>query len=153
MSNNVMIPVLTIRSVELGDCEAVTGLLREVGYPMTCGVMKEVMGTTQEDCQANMMVAEMDGRVVGVIGMHTAQSLAYPDPAVQITMLVVSKEYRGEGIGKRLVACGEEWGRAQGSLHLFITGANNRIKQIEAHAFYNRIGFEKKGYRFSKKLK
>jgi ribosomal protein S18 acetylase RimI-like enzyme len=132
MSNNVMIPVLTIRSVELGDCEAVTGLLREVGYPMTCGVMKEVMG---------------------VIGMHTAQSLAYPDPAVQITMLVVSGEYRGEGIGKRLVACGEEWGRAQGCYHLFITGANNRIKQVEARAFYNRIGFEKQGYRFSKKLR
>lgn len=153
MSNNMMIPVLTIRLVELDDCEAVTGLLREVGYPMTCGVMKEVMGTTQEDSQANMMVAEMDGRVVGVIGMHTAQSLAYPEPAVQITMLVVSRECRGEGIGKRLVASGEEWGRAQGCYQLFITGANNRIKQVEAHAFYNRIGFEKQGYRFSKKLK
>lgn len=153
MSNNVIVPVLTIRSVKLGDCDAITGLLREVGYPMTCGVMREVMETAQCDLQAGMQVAELDGQVIGVISMQKVKSLAYPEPALQITMLVVSKDHRGEGFGKRLVARAEEWGREMNVVDLFITGANNRIKQVEARAFYARLGFQKHGYRFSKKIK
>ncbi|MDO7905000.1 GNAT family N-acetyltransferase [Paenibacillus sp. JX-17] len=151
MSNNVYAPSFTIRPSCLQDCEAITSLLREVSYPTTFNVMKERMQGIEAENHSIMLVAELEEKVVGFISLQRVQSKAYPDPAAQITMLVVSRDHRYEGIGKRLVERGEQWGREQEGVQLFITGAN-RERHAEAHAFYERIGFDKKGYRLSKKI-
>lgn len=151
MSNNVLAPELTIRSSKLDDSECITGLMREICYPMTCGVMRERMEAIEGDAHAMMMIAELDGKVVGAVGAQIVQSHAYPEPAAQITLLIVCKENRGEGIGKRLVAFAEQWAREQGGNSLLVTGAN-RERNADALDFYEHIGFEKHGYRISKKL-
>lgn len=152
MSNNVLAPELMLRTGELSDCECVTGLMREINYPMTCAVMRERMESIEADPNACIMMAEVDGKVAGAIGVQIVQSHAYPEPAAQITLLIVSNEYRREGIGRRLVAQAEAWGKERGGVQMIVTGAN-RERNAVALDFYEHIGFEKHGYRLIKKLK
>ncbi|WP_440109690.1 GNAT family N-acetyltransferase [Paenibacillus sp. QZ-Y1] len=151
MSYNVEAPVLMIRECELRDAEAVTGLMREVSYPTTANVMKERIECLETNPNACMLVAEVDEQIIGVIGVQCVQSHAYPEPAAQITSLIVGQEYRGGGIGRRLMARAEEWGRKKGGKQLFFTGANREITS-KTCSFYEHIGFQKRGYRFSKVL-
>lgn len=152
MSNNVFAPELTLRTGELRDCECVTGLMREIHYPMTCAVMRERMESIEADPDACMMMAEVDGNVAGSIGVQIVQSHAYPEPTAQITLLIVGNEYRREGIGSRLVARVEAWGIERGTVQLEVIGAHRERNAI-AFDFFEHIGFEKHGYRLIKKLK
>ncbi|MGQ8872956.1 GNAT family N-acetyltransferase [Paenibacillus sp. TSA_86.1] len=151
MSNNVEAPVLMIRECELRDAEAVTGLMREVSYPTTTNVMKERIEGLESNPNACMLVAEVDEQIIGVIGLQCVQSHAYPEPAAQITSLIVGQEHRGSGIGRRLMARAEAWGKKQGGKQLFVTGANREVTST-TYSFYEHIGFQKRGYRFSKVL-
>ncbi|WKL02619.1 GNAT family N-acetyltransferase [Paenibacillus amylolyticus] len=142
MSNNVEAPVLMIRECELRDAEAVTGLMREVSYPTTTNVMKERIECLETNPNACMLVAEVDEQIIGVIGLQCVQSHAYPEPAAQITSLIVGQEHRGGGIGRRLMARAEDWGRQQGGKQLFVTGANREVTST-TYSFMSTLVFRR----------
>jgi len=62
---------------------------------------------------------------------------------------VVAERARGEGLGARLVAAAEEMLKARGCGLVEVT--SNR-KRLRAHAFYERLGYERTSYRFAKAL-
>ena len=57
---------------------------------------------------------------------------------VVIGGLVVDREYRKRGIGRRLLARAEEWAAQQACSVVRLT---SNEKRIEAHAFYERAGY------------
>ncbi|MFD2701554.1 GNAT family N-acetyltransferase [Paenibacillus shunpengii] len=151
MLSNVEAPVLTIRSCEKQDAECVTHLMHEVSYPTTPGVMRERIESAQVNDNTCMLVAEMDGEVVGMLGLQCVQSHSDPEQAAQITSLIVCKAHRGEGIGRRLLEHAESWASEHGSQKLLII-EGNREQHKPSYSFYEHLGFTKHGYRFSKKL-
>lgn len=56
-----------------------------------------------------------------------------------IDMLVTNPEYRGQRLGKTLMAYAEAYGKARGcqAARLFVDRIN-----VRAHRFYNKLGFE-----------
>jgi GNAT superfamily N-acetyltransferase len=64
-------------------------------------------------------------------------------------MLVVAESERGGGVGTLLVAAAEERLRALGCGLIEVT---SNMKRMRAHAFYERLGFERTSYRFGKTL-
>lgn len=153
MNSSTQAPVLQIRKCNMNDLESVTALLREFGYPTTLSVMKERLESMENNGLECTLVAELNNEVVGMIGLR--QVISYykqADCITEITALIVAEELRGNGLGKRLVAAGEEWARAQGCCSLFLR-SGNRAERAPARAFYRHIGFEKTaGYRFNKAL-
>lgn len=106
----------------------------------------ERLASSQAD---RLVVAEVEGAVVGFASVHISLSVEYDEPAAKLSAIVVDQEHRRRGIGQALVAAVEAEARARGCCLIFLTSAERRGA---ARAFYGRIGFEETGRRFAKSL-
>ena len=85
----------------------------------------------------------------GLASLHTSLSIAYDAPAAKLSAIVVDERHRRRGIGQALVEEMEREAERRGCCLVFLTTAARRA---DAHAFYERIGFEETGRRFTKRL-
>lgn len=140
---------LTIRDARPPDAEALTRLVGQLGYPTSAeavGRRVERLASSEAD---RLVVAEVEGKVVGLASVHISLSVEYDEPAAKLSAIVVDEEHRRRGVGEALVAAMEAEARARGCCLIFLTTAERRE---DAHAFYSRIGFEETGRRFAKNL-
>lgn len=152
MDSSIQAPVLQIRKFDMKDLETVTALLRSFGYPTTLSVMKEKMQAASNDPSHCILIAEVNHEVAGMIELREVVTFCkQKDTTAEITAIIVTEQLRGEGLGRRLMSAGEEWARGLGCKQLFLC-SGNRVERAPAHAFYRHLGFEQKGYRFSKSI-
>lgn len=87
-----------------------------------------------------IVVAEVEGKVVGVLHMFERPALEKPCEAV-VQALVVDSEARSSGVGEALMHEAEAWAqqRKLPSVSLY-----SRVDRKRAHAFYERIGYSVK---------
>jgi GNAT superfamily N-acetyltransferase len=140
---------LTVRDAQAADAEPIAGLLAQLGYPAQAGAV----GSRLERLRIvgdRVVVAELDGAVVGLAHLQVAPAIELDRPASKISALVVDEAHRGRGVGRALVEEMEVEARARGCEVLFLTTAARRKA---AHAFYERVGLEETGKRFAKELR
>jgi ribosomal protein S18 acetylase RimI-like enzyme len=84
-----------------------------------------------------IIVADVEGKVVGVLHMFERPALEKPCEAV-VQALVVDSEARSSGVGEALMREAEAWAlqRKLPSVSLY-----SRDDRKRAHAFYERIGY------------
>ena len=95
------------------------------------------------------IVATLDKRLVGFIGVHRMVTVHRDAPVGRIPVLVVAKEAQKLKLGRLLVEAAEDWCRKQGCKLIEVTSNDRRV---EAHAFYRHLGYERTSLRFFKKL-
>jgi GNAT superfamily N-acetyltransferase len=138
-----------VRRCELDDAAAISELLDQLGYPTDAKSVRrrlERLDASAADC---IFVAELDGSVVGLAGLHVSPSLEHDGDAGKVSALVVDETSRRRGIGRALMDAVEAEARERGCVLLFLTTAERRA---DAHAFYESIGLEETGRRFAKLL-
>jgi len=135
-------PKLSIRDSKPKDAEAIAALIVALGYDVTAAEVRRRLG------HVRALVAER-GAVVGVLTTAVTAVLHRPRPVGRISMMVVAEAARGAGIGTALVAEAEKRLKAAGCGLVEVT--SNR-KRLRAHAFYERLGYERTSYRFAKVL-
>jgi GNAT superfamily N-acetyltransferase len=69
----------------------------------------------------------------------------------QVSTLITKAEFRGQGVGKKLMNHGEQWAKEQGAQGLLLNSGIKKERE-DAHQFYEKTGFKITGYRFSKKI-
>jgi GNAT superfamily N-acetyltransferase len=138
----------TIRDARADDAPAVARLLTELGYQSDAGAVDERLERLQV-VGDRVLVAEVDGDVVGVAHLQVTPALERDRPAAKLGVLVVDEAQRGRGIGRVLVEAAEAEARLRGCELLFLTTAERRD---DAHAFYERVGLEQTGRRYSRTL-
>ena len=139
----------TIRQPVSADAAAVAGLIGQLGYPASAAEAAERLLKLAAHAHAATYVAELDGRVVGVITAHTFPTVHATAPAAWITTLVVDESCRGRGAGRALVAATELWAIAGGSQKISVTSA---LRRLDAHAFYEALGYAHSGLRLAKQF-
>jgi ribosomal protein S18 acetylase RimI-like enzyme len=84
-----------------------------------------------------IIVAEVEGKVVGVLHMFERPALEKPCEAI-VQALVVDSDARSSGVGEALMREAEAWAqqRKLPSVSLY-----SRVDRKRAHAFYERIGY------------
>ena len=136
---------LRVREATLADSDAIAVLFGELGFPSSAADLRERWG--QLSAADSVLVAERDGRVIGVITLHVL-SLLHRAPAWgRITALVVTASERGTGAGRALVDAAERLLRERGCGRIELTSASH-LKG--AHAFYERLGYVERSRRFVK---
>jgi GNAT superfamily N-acetyltransferase len=128
---------ILIREIALTDAEAAAQLSAELGYPAELEEMKERIGVVNSLQDHVVYVAYVANTVIGWIDVGTVHHLstgAHGD----IGGLVVSPEYRGAGIGRKLITRAEQWVADQGILRMIV---RSRITRQAAHRFYLREGY------------
>jgi GNAT superfamily N-acetyltransferase len=139
---------LTVRDAEAADAQAIAGLLGQLGYPTQPATVEgrlerlRIVGD-------RVIVAELDGRAVGLAHLQVAPAIELERPAAKIGALVVDEGHRGRGIGRALVETLEDEARTRGCEVLFLTTADRRG---DAHAFYEQLGLEQTGRRYGRTL-
>ena len=84
-----------------------------------------------------IVVADVEGKVVGVLHMFERPALEKPCEAV-VQALVVDSEARSSGVGEALLREAEAWARSRKLPAVSLYSRNDRKR---ANAFYERIGY------------
>jgi GNAT superfamily N-acetyltransferase len=141
---------LTIRTAMPEDAPEMAPLLAELGYPQQVTTLPERIKQLADTDTDTVLVAELDGRVVGVACLHVTVFFHEPGAdRARLTALVVESARRGTGIGGRLLRAAETAARQRGCAKLELTSAAHRTA---AHRFYEAAGYRVVPHRFSKDL-
>jgi GNAT superfamily N-acetyltransferase len=87
-----------------------------------------------------LFVLRSDGKVVGMANALITVSTALGTPVVLLEDVIVSRAYRGGGLGKSLVNHVCDWAKSQGMGRVTLLADADNAPAI---AFYAKLGFEK----------
>jgi GNAT superfamily N-acetyltransferase len=138
-----------IRPAAEGDAPEVARLLTALGHPTAPEELAARWPGWRAAGNTALVVPRADGTLAGVATLHQMAVLHRPRPVGRITALVVDESARGRGIGRALVAAAEAALTDAGCGLLEIT---SNLRLADAHAFYDRLGYQRTSLRFAKPL-
>jgi len=141
-------PELKIRAAKPGDSKQLRALIEYLGHPIAEKDVRKNL-TALAKLRESPLVATLDKKVVGLIGIHKMVTVHRNAPVGRIPVLVVAKEAQGHGIGRMLVEEAERTLKKAGCKLVEVTSNDRRA---EAHAFYRHMGYERTSIRFMKEL-
>lgn len=137
-----------IRAAEAGDSAALSGLIAQLEYDAGEDEVRERLAAMEAEGRV-VLVAEIDGQVIGCLSTSMMRVLHRPAPVGRISMMVVDAAQRGRGIGAELVRAAEAALKAQGCYMVEVT---SHVRRTDAHRFYEKLGYEKTSVRLAKTL-
>jgi ribosomal protein S18 acetylase RimI-like enzyme len=101
------------------------------------------------DTGTSLFVAELDGVAAGCLLMWTLQDYFSQQPHAHVSVIAVTAEAEGRGVGRALMSHAESWARARGygAITLSVFEGNRR-----AQTLYERAGFHVEMRRMTKRL-
>jgi N-acetylglutamate synthase-like GNAT family acetyltransferase len=138
-----------IRYAEPGDAEQLSDLLGELGYPNTPEFAGEKITSITKSKSDILLVAEVEGSIIGVVHLHIAHMLHEKGKLGRIMALVVTDRQRFHGVGKKLMETAEAMAKEAGCSKMEVTSAMHREN---AGKFYEGLGYAEKRRRFIKLL-
>lgn len=128
-----------IRQHDFGDAGIVLqmhGILysKELNFDMRAEshVAKD-LSRLNNDTRSNLWMATIDNKVVGTIGIIEREN-----NKAQLHWFLLYPEYRGHGIGKKLLVTVIDWCKEQKFSEIFLSTANS---QLAARKLYKEYGF------------
>lgn len=112
-----------------------------------------VMAFREIDADTNneLIVAELDGEVVGTLQLTFTPSLSFQGgKRSTVESLRVDERYRGKGIGRELMLWAISRAKEAGCVSMQLTSHNSRER---AHHFYEKLGFSTTHVGMKMKLK
>jgi predicted N-acetyltransferase YhbS len=137
-----------IRPAEPRDSAVLARLIGQLGYQVTADQVAERLATMQADGQV-VLVAELDGRVIGCLSTSIMRVLHRPAPVGRISMMVVDEALRNRGVGAALVRAAE---RSLAERGCYMVEVTSHVRRTEAHGFYERLGYEHTSVRLAREL-
>jgi GNAT superfamily N-acetyltransferase len=84
----------------------------------------------------------------GIIATRIRENIEENSKYLEISLIVVKKEFQKQNIGKQMILFCEEKAKALNCVALWLVSGFG--KEETAHHFYDKLGFSKTGYRFKK---
>jgi len=140
--------MIRIRRAGETDLPAVIRLQHQLGPhepPMSHDDAVAIFALMQSYPDNVVYVAEADGAIVGTFTLLVMDKLGHGKPAGLVEDVVVDEAHRGTGIGAEMMRFAMEHCRQRGCYKLALS--SNALR-TGAHAFYERLGFQKHGLSF-----
>lgn len=133
------------------DCDDILGICElincELGYNAAENDLSLRIKQMRDDKNYCIFVAENNNEVIAFIGVHIGLAFEYSGKIARIIAFAVKKEFQRQGIGTKLLQMAEPYLK---EAHVELIAVNSGIHRVEAHRFYEKQGFYKKGYSFAK---
>ena len=149
----------TVREAGAGDVEGVAAaaenLLRELGgsCPERSQLEAEVRALLDDPEGGSVLIAEADGRIVGVLSASWQRAIHVPGVYATIQDLWVDEVWRSRGVGAELVEAIASQARSRGVGRLEVGLPRETFAAIAStESFYRRNGFEHLGPRMRRLL-
>ncbi len=144
-------PKVRIRSAEIKDFGGIYPLLQQLrpDKELNKNDLMEVFYRGVKSHKDEYFCAEINGEIVGFCSLAVKNSLWQEGYIGYICEMVVGLPFRNQGIGTTLLKTSIEAAKKKGCRRIELDSAFHRG---EAHQFYEKCGFEKRAYLFSKEL-
>ena len=139
---------VVVRHASAVDFDAVYPLFEQLWPTMTLDreALRETFKRGASSASDVLLCSEAGGRIVGFCAWAIVNNLWQAGQIAYIYAMVVDENYRGAGIGTRLI--GEIIAGAR-TLGLKRVELDSGFPREKAHTFYEGLGFEKRAYLFS----
>lgn len=132
-----------IRQARTEDSAALVALLAqlfaiETDFAIDPAVQARGLDLLRGRPDAVILVAEAEGRVVGMCTVQLTASTARGGLSAGIEDVVVDETVRGRGIGRALLAAAEAWARGRGAVRIALLADETNLPALD---FYDRLGF------------
>jgi predicted N-acetyltransferase YhbS len=94
---------LTLRPAGMADASAIACLMEQLGYPTEAVEMEARLTGILPHSDYHTLVAELNSRIVGMIGLHLGRYYEKNGVYGHIVALLVEPEHQGQHIGSSLV--------------------------------------------------
>lgn len=147
----------TFRDATAADLAAIIALLAEdtlgekredASIPLDPGY-EAAFAAIKSDPGQRLIVAEIDGRVIGTMQLSTIPGIAFRGAwRGQIEAVRIAGDLRGRGLGAELIEYAVEQFRQGGCRFVQLTSHKSRTR---AHRFYERLGWTRShdGFKFA----
>jgi ribosomal protein S18 acetylase RimI-like enzyme len=139
---------VNVREARIEDVPQIVALLHFLGHPITADRVADNLARLADRDETPLVAAD-GAEVLGLIGQHIMVTVHRDGAVGRIPVLVVREDAHGRGIGRLLVEAVEGRLREAGCTLIEVTSNNRRV---DAHHFYEKLGYEKTSSRFMKKL-
>ena len=134
---------ITVRPAGERHLESLVALLEtlfaiEADFTFDGGKQRTGIARLLDDGKSCVLVAEHEGEVVGMVTVQTVISTAEGGAVGWVEDLVVKEEFRGCGIGRRLLEYLERWAADAGLARLQLLADRNNAPAL---GFYERLGW------------
>lgn len=136
--------MVAIRPARQQDLEQLVELLRllftvEEDFSIDSGKQFQGLALMLNNDRGRVLVAEVGGRVVGMVTGQLVVSTAEGGPSVLVEDMVVATDQRGRGVGRALLTALADWARQQGVTRMqLLADANNQ----PALGYYRHLGWQ-----------
>ncbi len=132
------LPGAALRAAGPADAERIAALLTDEGYPAgTSDIVVRLERFAGHD--GGVIVADVDGEVVGFVAIHLIPRFEHGDQVVRILALVVDPGVRDRGIGRQLMDAVEGIGRERAAAFLEVTAGHHRP---DARHLFETLGYD-----------
>jgi len=112
-------------------------------------VIKNYIQSNSIKGNRGIILATTDSKIIGLVSFVLLERLNQPFREFWIPELVVSEEYRNQGIGKLLIQKCESIAKRKKCYRIRLESRNDRI---DSHSFYKKIGFQQIALAFEKTM-
>ena len=140
---------MEIRRANADDAQQISSLIDELGYVITEELIQQKLATFRDSVNDAVLVAVVDGRLVGCISLHAMAVFHKEGNFGRVTSFVVTTMQRSQGVGAALLASAHVWFESMNCSKFELTSGDQRT---DAHRFYEGHGYRRDGQRFSRKV-
>ncbi|MBZ9534283.1 GNAT family N-acetyltransferase [Cytobacillus oceanisediminis] len=140
---------MRVREFQTGDIPQLVHLMDQLGYPTSLEKLEGRFSKIQSQPNYYTLVAELNNKVVGMVGLCHNLFYEYDSSYVRIVAFIV--DHRRKGIGQKLMNEAEKWAIGQEATYIMLNSGNREERKI-AHKFYLNMGYKDKSTGFSKPL-
>lgn len=138
---------LSVRTAVAGDAPQIAHLLGELGYPATEAFALDRLTFLADRPDDAVFVVDCAGELAGFLSFHISPLFHAAGNMGRITAMAVGRQFQRRGVGRQLVAAAEQFAWTHGCLRIEVTSGDHRL---DAHAFYEAMGFRVDIRRFIK---
>jgi len=137
---------LKIRQAKKEDLPEILSLLEGLsGTKPDQGKALKLFDETLKSKVYFTFVAVSDGKIAGTASILLFPSLQRGRPWGLIDNVVVGKDYRQKGVGRKLIEAAVKFAKGKDCYKIILTA---RFARTGAHEFWQKLGFKKHGFSF-----
>lgn len=149
---------MKLRHPKATDIKSIIELLAQLDRPLPTDryetkkfqkLIKSYIQFNSTNNNRGIILATTDSKIIGLVSFVLLERLNQPFREFWIPELVVSKEYRSHGIGKKLIQRCEFIAKRKKCYRIRLESRNDRI---DSHNFYKKIGYKQISLAFEKRM-
>ena len=141
--------LISVREATEADAARCASLLAELGYSSEESEVRHRLAGSLARSSSRTLVAQSNAEVVGCLTAELVPYFPNGSTVCRVTAVVVSATHRNGGVGETLLAAAAEFARDHRCSGVEVTSAEHRV---DAHRFYERLGFSRTSFRFFRPL-